>query len=154
MSSAEADCVFCGIVGGDLPASRVYEDGDVLAFMDKQPVTTGHVLVIPKHHVAYLEELDAQLGSAMFRVAHRIAKSLRRSGLPCEGVNLFLADGEAANQEIFHTHLHVFPRFASDRFRIDAEWRTRDASELDAAAAHVITGMHLVDGVVPPSIET
>ncbi len=66
---------------------------------------------------------------------------MRRTTLRCDGVNLFLADGEAAFQEIFHTHLHVFPRYAGDGFRIDADWRTRDRPELDAFAEQVRAGL-------------
>lgn len=77
----------------------------------------------------------------MFRVAHRLARALRRSGLPCEGVNVFLADGEAASQEVFHTHLHVFARYSGDSFRVSADWRVRDRDELDRAASQVRTGL-------------
>ena len=109
--------------------------------LDIEPVTDGHVLVVPRQHAAALEELDEDLGARVFRVGHRIARALRRSGLPCDGVNMFLADGEAAFQEVFHVHLHVFPRTAGDGFRIDARWRRRDRAELDASARHVRQGL-------------
>jgi diadenosine tetraphosphate (Ap4A) HIT family hydrolase len=141
MSVDEADCVFCAILAGRLESSRVYEDERVLVFMDIQPVTPGHLLVIPKEHVPYLDGLDEQLGADVFRVAHRLARALRRTNLRCEGVNLFLADGEAAFQEVFHVHLHVFPRYAGDPFRIEATWQTRDRAELDRAAAQVRQGL-------------
>lgn len=82
----------------------------------------------------------------MRRVAHRLARALRRADLRCEGVNLFLADGEAAFQEIPHVHLHVFPRYAGDAFRIEADWRPRERDELDAAAASVRRALN-----VPPA---
>ncbi|MFI7215692.1 HIT family protein [Micromonospora maritima] len=85
--------------------------------------------------------MPEDVGGRMWTQAHRLAGALRRSTLRCEGVNLFLADGEAAFQEIFHVHLHVIPRFAGDTFRIDAEWRRRERVELDAAAAAVREGM-------------
>ena len=84
--------------------------------MDIQPVNPGHVLVIPRVHAAYLSELDKEIGAHLFRVAMQVGEALRRSGVRCEGVNLFLADGEAAGQELFHVHLHVSPRFADDGF--------------------------------------
>lgn len=111
-----SDCVFCSILAGDLPFSAVYQDDLCTAFMDIQPVNPGHVLVIPNHHASYLADLDEDTGAHMFRVAQRIAGALRRSGVRCEGVNLFLADGEAAMQEVFHVHLHVFPRYEGDGF--------------------------------------
>jgi hypothetical protein len=80
-------------------------------------------------------------GYAAAQTGHRIGRALRRSGLRCEGVNVFLADGEAAFQEIFHFHLHVFPRFAGDSFRIDADWATRARHLLDEEAQHVRRGL-------------
>jgi histidine triad (HIT) family protein len=75
------------------------------------PVNPGHVLIIPKIHGVGLADLGKSDGSRMFMVAQRLATAVRNSGLRCEGVNLFLADGEAAGQEIFHVHLHMFPRY-------------------------------------------
>ncbi|NKY38218.1 HIT family protein [Cellulomonas septica] len=135
------DCVFCLIVAGELESSPVYEDGDVLAFMDLQPVTTGHLLVVPKEHRPYLADVGVGLGAAVFRAGQRMAAALRASELPCDGVNLFLADGEAAFQEVFHLHLHVFPRTPGDGFRISADWRVRPRPELDEAAARVRAGL-------------
>lgn len=135
------DCAFCRVVAGTLESSRVYEDDEVLAFMDIQPVTDGHLLVIPKRHAPHLADLDERLGMSLFRVGQRLAGALRASGLPCEGVNLFLADGEAAFQEVFHVHLHVFPRTAGDGFRIEADWRERPRAELDETAERVRAGL-------------
>ncbi|WP_405885079.1 MULTISPECIES: HIT family protein [unclassified Streptomyces] len=74
-----------------------------------------------------------------------LARALRRSGLLCEGVNLFLADGEAAFQEVFHVHLHALPRFAGDPFRIDADWRVHERDQLDVTAAAVRDGLAALD---------
>jgi histidine triad (HIT) family protein len=136
--SGPADCIFCAIVAGRAPASIVHDDADLLAFMDIRPVTPGHLLIIPKRHAPLLADLDEVTGARMFTVAMRLAQALRASGLRCEGINLFLADGEAASQEVLHTHLHVFPRFAGDTFRIDADWSvTPSRTELDEIAAQV-----------------
>ncbi len=81
------------------------------------PVNPGHVLVIPNQEVASLTDLDEETGVHLFRIGHRIAKALRKSDLKCEGVNLFLADGQAAKQDVLHVHLHVFPRFRGDDFK-------------------------------------
>ncbi len=110
------ETVFAQILRGDAPATFVYRDDRVSAFMDIQPVNPGHVLVVPNEPVASLADLDPETGAQLFRVAQRIAAALRASGLRCEGVNLFLADGEAAMQEVFHVHLHVFPRYKGDGF--------------------------------------
>jgi histidine triad (HIT) family protein len=133
-----ADCIFCAIVASSVPASIVYDDADLLAFMDIRPVTPGHLLIIPKRHTPFLADLDEVIGARMFTVAMQLAQALRASGLRCEGINLFLADGEAAFQEVFHTHLHVIPRFVGDTFRIDADWTiTPSRAELDEIAAQV-----------------
>jgi histidine triad (HIT) family protein len=111
-----SDCIFCQILSGKLSASIVYQGDRCTALMDIQPVNPGHVLVIPNNHEAYLADLDEQIGADLFRVTQRIAVALRHSGIKCEGVNLFLADGEAAGQEVFHVHMHVFPRYGGDGF--------------------------------------
>ena len=132
-----SDCVFCDILSGKLPASIVYQDERCTAFMDIQPVNSGHVLVIPNRHAAFLADLNEETGGHMFRVAQRLARALRNSGVRCEGINFFLADGAAAMQDVFHVHLHVFPRYRGDGFglRFSPAYSVRpDRSELDAVA--------------------
>lgn len=114
--------VFEKILAGELPATFVHRDDQVAAFMDIQPITPGHVLVVPIVKAATLAELPPATGARMFTVAQRVGAAIRASGLACEGVNLFLADGVAAGQTVFHLHLHVFPRYADDGFR----WKLPD----------------------------
>ncbi|CAN5220788.1 HIT family protein [soil metagenome] len=131
-------CVFCAIVAGTAPASVVYDDERVMAFMDLMPVNPGHLLVVPRRHAIGLSDLDPEDGARMFTVGQRLAAGLRSSGLRVEGVNLFLADGRAAFQTVFHAHLHVLPRFVGDRFRlVGFEHREAARPELDATAAAV-----------------
>lgn len=137
-------CIFCEILAGRQPASLVYRDDLVMAFMDIQPVTPGHVLVVPNRHTDDLSGLEAEDGARLFQVGQKIAAALRRSGLRCEGVNFFLADGEAAGQEVFHVHLHVFPRFRGDGFglRFGPNYRTRPPrSSLDETARQIKGGL-------------
>jgi histidine triad (HIT) family protein len=136
-----APCAFCEIVAGRLESSQVYQDDHVIAFLDIRPLTPGHLLVIPREHQPYLEDLDEGLGARMFTVAQRLARALRRSGLPCAGANMFLADGVAAGQEVFHAHLHVIPRNPGDGFRLKARWTTPGRPELDATAGHIRHGI-------------
>jgi histidine triad (HIT) family protein len=132
-------CVFCGIVEGTVPSSPVVDTGPVLAFMDTDPVTPGHVLVIPKEHLPDLADLDDEVAGEMMAVARRVAAALRRADLRCDGVNLFYADGEAAFQEVFHSHLHVFPRYADDGFVLKANWGSGPSrEELDGIAAKLV----------------
>jgi histidine triad (HIT) family protein len=135
-----ANCIFCDIVKGNARAALVYQDDLASAFMDIQPVNPGHVLVVPNSHAAYLADLPEESGAHIFRLAQRLAQALRASGLRCEGVNFFLADGEAAMQEVFHVHLHVFPRYPGDGFglRFAERYFTRPAwSEIEAAAEKI-----------------
>src|SRR5918911_378225 len=121
------DCVICRLLSGELEISMVHQDGLCSAFMDIQPVNPGHLLVVPNRHARYLADLKEEEGAQMFRVAQRLTAALRKSGVKCEGVNFFLADGEAAMQEVFHVHLHVFPRYAGDGFglKFSPEYYTR-----------------------------
>ncbi len=123
-------CVFCEIVGSEAPAAIVLDREDVIAFMDAHPVNPGHILVIPKRHAANLSELDPEDGGSMFRAAMEVASGLRRSEIRTDGINLVLADGSAAGQEIYHVHLHVIPRFPGDNFSMSS--RTRERPGLDA----------------------
>ncbi len=132
----DAACIFCKIVEGRAEASLVYQDDLVTAFMDILPVNEGHLLVVPNDHSQGLQGLSDASGARMFAVARRLALALFRSGLRCEGVNLYLADGRAAGQEVFHVHLHVLPRFSGDGFGLR---RTKllmapSRGELDAVA--------------------
>jgi histidine triad (HIT) family protein len=128
-------CVFCAILSGELPGSVFYADDTVVGLLDINPVTAGHALIIPRRHAADLAALDAATGQHLWTVAQRTAAALRASGLRCEGVNLFLADGAAAFQEVFHVHLHVFPRYTGDGFTLSADWSQRPPREaLDATA--------------------
>ena len=138
------DCIFCRIVARVTQASIVYSDEKALAFMDIQPVNTGHVLVIPTHHASRLAELDEETGAQMFRVAMWVAESLSLSRVKCEGVNLHLADGEAAGQEVMHVHLHIIPRFTGDGFGIRFGHHNRlkpDKKELDKVALDIRKSM-------------
>ena len=133
-------CIFCRIVRRELPASVVAEDGDTMAFMDIRPINPGHFLVIPKAHAARLADLPTGTGGRVFEMARTLAAALYRSGLRCEGVNLHLADGEVAGQEVFHVHVHVFPRYAGDGVGLRVGPRyglTPDREELDRAAASI-----------------
>lgn len=112
------DCIFCQIINGKIESSVVFQDELVFAMMDIRPINPGHLLVLPKKHAENLEQLDDQSAARMFTTAKTIAASLRKSELKCEGINLFLADGRAAGQEVFHCHLHVLPRFSGDGFEL------------------------------------
>jgi diadenosine tetraphosphate (Ap4A) HIT family hydrolase len=132
--------LFTEILNGSRPASLVYRDETVAAFMDIRPINAGHVLVVPIQPVECLSDLDEETAAHLFRVGHRISKAIRRTDIKCEGMNFFLADGEVAGQEVFHVHLHVFPRFSKDGFGIrhganNMKFVARD--ELDSVAEKI-----------------
>lgn len=112
-----ADCIFCRIIRGELPATRVYEDADVLAFMDIFPLRQGHVLVIPRQHRQQLHELPAELRGRLIDTGARIAQALYASPLRPAAVHFAINDGPAAHQTVPHVHLHVLPRYAGDSGR-------------------------------------
>ena len=137
-------CVFCNIIEGLAEATKLFEDDAFLAFLDIKPVNEGHLLIVPKQHVALINELDDDTVSAMLVVAQRLNGALRQSGLRCEGVNYFLADGEASGQEVFHLHLHLFPRFRDDGFGFifPAHYETRPTrAALDGIGARIVRAL-------------
>lgn len=133
-------CVFCEMASGRKPVSIVHGDDLVLAFMDIAPINPGHLLVVPREHYATLSELPEATAVRMFTISRHLAEAVRRSGVRCEGVNLFLADGEAAGQDVFHCHLHVRPRFRGDSFRSSYDTTARPSrEELDETARRIAT---------------
>lgn len=118
----------------------IHRDDRVWAFMDIAPLVPGHALVVPVAHAEGLRDLDPAAGGRMFAVAQRVAAGLRRIDPDLGGVNLFLADGRGAGQEVMHAHLHVLPRRRGDGVRIDlglAHRRHPSRAELDETAARL-----------------
>jgi histidine triad (HIT) family protein len=134
-AATSSPCVFCEIMAGRAEASMPYQDDLVVVIMDINPVAPGDALVIPRIHAVGLNDLDEETGVHMWRIGHRLACALRRSGLRCEGVNIFLADGAAAFQQVFHVHLHVFPRYDGDGFRLHVVTSVRERHLLNQDAS-------------------
>ena len=108
-------CIFCEILAGNSPASFTYQDDTVVAFMDVQPITHGHMLVVPREHAELMANLNDAVAMRTFRVARQLS-AIARSTLGAGGVNLFVADGEIAFQDVPHFHVHVIPRYPKDGF--------------------------------------
>jgi len=111
------DCPFCQIAKGEAEASFVHQDDTIVAFMDIQPITQGHMLVVPRDHFVRMHEVPDQIAMRSFRIARMLA-STSLSILGAGGVNLFVADGEVAFQDVPHFHIHVIPRYAGDGFSL------------------------------------
>lgn len=110
-------CLFCGIVAGEVPSTRIDEDERTVAFMDINPANPGHALVVPRAHARDLHDIDPEDLAACAVTAQRVA-ARARDRLGADGVNLLNSCGEAAWQTVFHFHVHVIPRYADDPLRL------------------------------------
>lgn len=131
----DPDCVFCKIVAGELPLQKIAEDERTLTFMDINPATRGHALVIPKEHTTNLLEVDPDDLAAVARAAQQLAQRVPER-LGADGINLLTSCGAAAWQTVFHFHFHVIPRYADDPLKLPWTPAPGDAEEIaDAASA-------------------
>lgn len=133
---ADPDCLFCKIVAGEVPATRVHEDERTLAFMDINPGTRGHLLVIPREHARDVHEIGAEDLAAVIRTGQAMAARVR-DRLAADGVNLINSAGAAAWQTVFHFHLHVIPRYEGDPLRLPWVPGPGDPDEIAATAAEL-----------------
>jgi histidine triad (HIT) family protein len=130
--SADPDCLFCKIVAGEIPSVRVAEDERTVSFMDINPATRGHALVIPRAHSADLLEVGAEDLTACTLAAQQLA-GRAKDVLGADGVNLLNCCGAVAWQTVFHFHIHVVPRYADDPLRLPWIPTPGDADEIAAA---------------------
>ena len=131
--SVDPDCLFCKIVAGELPSTRVHEDERTVAFMDINPATRGHLLVVPRAHSRDLHEIGAEDLAACARTAQVLAGRIRER-LGADGVNLVNSCGAVAWQTVFHFHLHVVPRYADDPLELPWIPAPGDPDEIAGAA--------------------
>jgi histidine triad (HIT) family protein len=134
----DPDCLFCKIAAGEITATRVREDERTIAFMDINPATRGHLLVIPREHSADLLEIGADDLTACLTAAQELAARVKER-LRADGVNLLNSCGRDAWQTVFHFHVHVIPRYAGDPLRLPWVPEPGDRDEIAAAAA-ALTG--------------
>jgi histidine triad (HIT) family protein len=132
----DPDCLFCKIAAGEVPATRVREDERTIAFMDINPATRGHLLVIPRAHSRDLLEVPAEDLAACAGAAQELARRLDER-LGADGVNLLNSCGREAWQTVFHFHVHVIPRYAGDPLRLPWTPAPGDRDEIAAAAAEL-----------------
>lgn len=132
MATTEPDCLFCKILAGEIPATKVDEDERTVTFMDINPGTRGHALVVPRNHARDLHDIDPEDLAAVGRAGQRLA-GRQRDVLGADGINLLNSCGEAAWQTVFHFHLHVVPRYAGDGLKLP--WTPTPGDPDDIAAA-------------------
>ncbi len=109
-------CIFCKIIKGELPSTKIYEDGEVFAFLDIKPVNPGHTLVIPKKHFENIHDMPDAMFAKVAVAAKKIADAILKLG--ATGVNVGMNNGSAAGQIVFHAHVHVMPRYGKDSFSL------------------------------------
>ena len=121
------ECVFCKIINREIPANIVYENGKVLAFLDINPINRGHTLIVPKKHYGDVYDITEDYLRETVAAAKKISEAVKR-GLGAEGVNILHASGEAAQQSVFHFHIHLVPRYEDDGLNT---WPKSDYKEED-----------------------
>ncbi|MDO4681117.1 MAG: HIT family protein [Aerococcus sp.] len=113
MKTTKPDCIFCKIANGEIPTHVVYEDDVVMAFLDTSQITKGHTLVVPKYHLDNIFDYEADDAAAIFQRLPKIAQAMQRAFPDMQGVNILNNNGEVAFQSVFHTHIHLIPRYTN-----------------------------------------
>ena len=134
------DCLFCKIASGEIPCAKIYEDEDVLSFLDIKPVNIGHSLVISKDHHENIHETPEELAAKLMKVVKKVAEAVK-NGVTADGINIVMNNGVAASQVIFHTHIHVIPRFLGDGFPVwhgKRDYRAGEKDEVSNRIAHLL----------------
>jgi histidine triad (HIT) family protein len=131
-----SDCVFCKIVAGQIPSTKVYEDEHALAFMDLGQVNPGHVLVAVKAHAENLYALDDAQAAAVARACVKVARAIREAFGP-EGLSVYQANGKPAGQTVFHYHVHLLPRHAGDGMELIWPVKNPPREKLEEYAAKI-----------------
>lgn len=132
------DCIFCKIANGEIPSRKIYEDDHFTVFMDMNPASKGHSLVVPKEHYANIYEMPAQLAGEAMQVAQKVAVKMT-DALHADGFNIVQNNGEIAGQTVFHFHMHLIPRYQADDHTVLA-WtpQSPSAEELDQTWTEII----------------
>ncbi len=123
------DCIFCKIANGVFGSATVYEDDDFRAVLDIAPAAKGHVLILPKKHMADLLSVDEDVAKKIVGVASKIANAQKKA-LGCDGINMLQNSGEAAWQSVFHLHVHLIPRYKGDDIKVP--WKTLSYADGEA----------------------
>jgi len=121
------NCIFCGIVNNTIPAHKIYETDQILAFLDINPLNEGHTLVVPKGHYETIFDMDEKLSGQIMQAGWKIANCLRKNFEP-DGLNLIQSNYKAANQMIQHFHLHLVPRYEGDNL-LFSNWKLIPADQ-------------------------
>lgn len=135
-SDTHSDCIFCKIVKGEIPATKIYEDDETLAFLDIQPNNFGHTLVIPKDHFENIYGVPSELWCRVALTAQKIAIAVK-NGLSADGVNIVMNNESGAGQLVMHAHVHIIPRENEDGFKPWPQKLYRDNAEMTDIAEKI-----------------
>ncbi|MCX6752929.1 MAG: HIT family protein [Candidatus Nomurabacteria bacterium] len=107
------NCIFCKIIKGEIPCTKIYENDKVLAFLDIEPINKGHTLIIPKEHSQNIYETSDENLSEIIKIAKKISIAIKTT-MKADGINVHMNNNHAAGQRVFHTHIHIIPRYDND----------------------------------------
>ena len=124
------DCIFCKIAAGKIPSATIYEDSHFRVFLDINPASKGHCLIVPKEHFENIYDLDAETAGKVFTLATLISRALKKI-LKCDGLNVVQNNGLAAGQTVFHFHMHLIPRYENDGLVINEEQDPGNMEEIE-----------------------
>jgi histidine triad (HIT) family protein len=125
------NCIFCKIIGNEIPSSTIYEDDLFKVILDISPAAKGHAVLIPKKHFVNIYEIDEETSAKALSVAAKVARALRDE-LNCDGINILQNNGESAGQTVFHFHIHIIPRFNNDT--VNTTWKQGSYEDGEASA--------------------
>ncbi len=134
--TADADCLFCKIIAGEIPCFKLFENDETLAFMDINPANEGHALVIPKEHAADVYAVSDAAIATTVKTAKKIAAAIDKTLNP-DGLNLLQCNGAAAAQSVFHFHMHVLPRREGDELKLNWGLNPGDMEAIGALAERI-----------------
>lgn len=123
------NCIFCKIIAGEIPCTKIYEDDNFISFMDIKPTTKGHCLIVPKEHRETILEENIEIGGKLFAIIQKIASATKES-MEASGMNIGINIGSDAGQEIFHTHIHLIPRYKGDNL---GQWPRQEGNMAELA---------------------
>ena len=129
----DEECIFCKIVQKQAPSSIIYEDNLVIAFLDIKPASEGHILVISKEHYEGIFDIPSELLGKVYQVTKTVANAAKQA-LNADGMNIMQQNGRAANQEIFHLHVHIIPRYNGQKMKTIQELQIADRKQLEITA--------------------
>ena len=132
----DENCIFCKIIAGEIPSKTIYEDEEFKVFLDVNPASKGHVLVIPKEHYADLYEIDEEVAARAMKLVKKLAGHMK-AVLNCDGLNLVQNNGVVAGQTVFHFHMHLIPRYENAKNKDILTWshETFSAEEMEELRA-------------------